>query len=291
MLIVVNKFGQLANRLFMFSHFIAGAVEYKYKLAYLGFQDYQHLFEGTEKSNFEGLEMRLSYTPYSWLDGLIQKTSRVWFRLLGIHRDNSLYRLYNDSDKGTNVNFDISKPSFISDVKNRTVFLYGWLFRDKPIVEKHIDIIRKVFKPVEPHYSNVINHIKKSRIDTDILVGVHIRKGDYAKWKGGKYFYENEVYAKAMRSIKEQLPQDKRITFLICSNEPINMADFEGLTIVTATNQFIEDLYELSLCDYIVGTLSTYSLWASFYGGVPLCHILDKQQPIKLADFKVVTDG
>jgi len=36
----------------------------------------------------------------------------------------------------------------------------------------------------------------------------------------------------------------------------------------------IEDLYLLGYCDYIVGPNSSFSQWASFWGGVPL-HVLD----------------
>jgi hypothetical protein len=32
----------------------------------------------------------------------------------------------------------------------------------------------------------------------------------------------------------------------------------------------VEDLYSLARCDYLLGPPSTFSLWASFYGNVPL---------------------
>ena len=47
----------------------------------------------------------------------------------------------------------------------------------------------------------------------------------------------------------------------------------------------IEDLYALSICDYILGPPSTFSMWASFYGGVPLRFIKHSNDKIFLREF------
>ncbi|MFN5837557.1 MAG: hypothetical protein ACK47J_12755, partial [Pseudanabaena sp.] len=54
-------------------------------------------------------------------------------------------------------------------------------------------------------------------------------------------------------------------------------------------NGIIEDLYSMAKCDYLIGPPSTYSMWASFYGMVPLLHIYDKHQIINLKDFLIVS--
>ena len=54
------------------------------------------------------------------------------------------------------------------------------------------------------------------------------------------------------------------------------------------TNRFfINDLYAFSKCDYIIGVVSTFTLWASFFGNVPLCSINKIDQEININSFKI----
>ena len=57
--------------------------------------------------------------------------------------------------------------------------------------------------------------------DKCLVVGVHIRKGDYANWKGGKYDYPICDYITIMKKILDLFP-DNKISFLICSNETLD---------------------------------------------------------------------
>ncbi len=45
-------------------------------------------------------------------------------------------------------------------------------------------------------------------------------------------------------------------------------------------------LYALSKCDYIVGTYSTYFIWAAFLGNKRKYETFDPKKPILLNDFK-----
>ena len=80
------------------------------------------------------------------------------------------------------------------------------------------------------------------------------------------------------------------MAFLLCSNEELNYADFAGLQVHSATGHFVEDLYALAACDLVLGPPSSYSMWASFYGQVPLLHLEHADQPVSLPDFQVFLD-
>ncbi|HAX17707.1 MAG TPA: hypothetical protein DCY00_03825 [Actinobacteria bacterium] len=58
--------------------------------------------------------------------------------------------------------------------------------------------------------------------------------------------------------------------------------------IYNSQNHFIEDLYSLALCDYIFGPPSTFSMWASFYGEVPLRFITNPDTDLSLDKFKKI---
>ncbi len=80
--------------------------------------------------------------------------------------------------------------------------------------------------------------------------------------------------------------QGKKAKFLLCSNEKIELANFQGLDYFTIpASSGAKDLYALSKCSYIVGPPSTYSEWASFIGKVPVKYIMSINEKILLQDF------
>jgi len=60
---------------------------------------------------------------------------------------------------------------------------------------------------------------------------------------------------------------------------------FTGIKTHFGTGHFIEDLYTLASCDYIIGPPSTFTMWASFYGRVPLYKIIDRNKLQEIDDF------
>ena len=104
------------------------------------------------------------------------------------------------------------------------------------------------------------------------MIGVHIRRGDYKRFEGGKWFYTPEQYYEKMKELSAlKMFEGKKIAYVICTNEKNISFPAEGnFTIFNERRHFVEDLYLLSKCDYIMGPPSTFSGWASFYGEVPL---------------------
>ena len=160
----------------------------------------------------------------------------------------------------------------------------GWDYRhDKSYIDEQKEQILPLFEPCKV----VRDRIKGTLIPFDgITVGVHIRRGDYKDWCDGAYYYSDEVYVRIMKELAvEAKMQGKTIRFMICSNEPFDTKQTDLNTIKIPNSDGIADLYGLASCDYIVGPPSSYSQWASFYGSVPLCLILQKEQKVSLKDF------
>jgi hypothetical protein len=145
-----------------------------------------------------------------------------------------------------------------------------------------------LFAPDAAVSAEIAGLIDKCRQQCDVLVGVHIRQGDYRHWQGGKYSYDNGVYRQKMCDIEAQMAaRCKRAGFLACSNEPIPAEDFAGLQITPGPGNMIHDLYSLAACDYLIGPPSTYSGWASFYGKVPLMPIAEANQAVPIEEFRI----
>ncbi len=169
------------------------------------------------------------------------------------------------------------------------IFISDWLFRDYQDLIKHQDAIRHFFTPLRSYIDRISEFIAICRKKCDILIGIHLRKGDYKSWNNGKYFYSDSIYSDKMLQIENHfLAQNKSVLFLLCSDSKINKENFLFKNLYTGLGHLIEDLYSLAQCDYIIGPPSTYSMWASFYGNVPLLHITEPNQIVRIQDFKVI---
>ena len=88
-----------------------------------------------------------------------------------------------------------------------------------------------------------------------------------------------------MWKIHELFPQ-QRVVFLVCSNQKQDEKLFDGLKVFRGPGPFIEDMYILAECDYIVGAgQSSFTRWASLMGQKPLYPLLQPDRTISLADF------
>lgn len=150
--------------------------------------------------------------------------------------------------------------------------------------------LRCIYRPNENICLEVENSIFPYKKKGYFLIGVHIRRGDYAEFEEGKYFFEFEEYRNVMFQLKS-VYCDRKVVFFISTNEKYDKEIFEGLEICDINNTSVaHDLYTLSLCDRIIGPLSTFSRWASWYGDVPLAFIERGQTTLSDKSFSVISD-
>jgi hypothetical protein len=284
MIVIAEKYGQLGNRLFLFAHFIACAIEHGIKLANPAFDEYAVFFESTERDLFCRFPPRVSLLRSSWLRGRLywlvsRLTSSLAYRL----PNNRAWRVIRISDA---EDFDLSTPDFVQMAQTKKfIFVQGWKFRDETSLRKHADMIRRYFTPIERVRRTVEAHLKSARTECDVLVGVHIRQGDYQRFEGGRYFYESHEYSRIMRKVQSLFPE-RTVGFLICSNTEQPAEVFADFRYSPGPGHFIEDMYALAGCDYIIGPPSTFTLWAAFTGGARLCTLTHRDLEITSESFK-----
>ena len=288
MIIIGNKYGKLGNRLFTFAHFVANAIEHDYKISYPGFYEYSHYFKGTEKNLLTTYPtesaIKIRSRSVQWMIYKFVRLFSSYCRKLNV--DTRVVKVLDISSRHDNYN--LSGKEFIELREgSHVLFVTGWLFRDEYCLRKHADQVRHFFRPVDKHAANVARLIESARKDCDVLVGIHIRQGDYKTWLGGKHFYDTADYVTTIRQFRE-LWGEKRVKFLICSNEKQNEDLFTGLNYIWGNDNQLEDMYAFAACDYLIGPPSTYTMWASFYGAVPLFVIEAKRQQVTLEGFKVI---
>lgn len=278
MVIIADKVGQLCNRLFQFSYFIVNGIENNYQVINPCFDEYAIFFETTASNNFKGLDISTKITPLKKLDHLLLRISnKKILRFLNFHTV--------DIRSSSEIH-DLKNVKFRQLAKTKIVFTKGWLFKDEENLKKHRSQLVEVFKPKKQYLNEVENILMDLRSKYDFLVGVHIRRGDYKEWNNGSYFFDDEVYLDKMKQIEKEINSSgKSCCFFVASNEEINVTSFKTINLCYEKRNLITDLYTLAGCDYIIGPPSTFSLWASFYGNIPLQTISSSEEKISLKNF------
>jgi len=291
-LILILQKGQHSNRLILNLNFHAFCLEHgieycnptltqaSYYLSpcrtttksYVGFLRKNLLFGVFRNSSFVK-----KYFSVAWLASLLGFVKFIVF-----NRD--IVQKNNDCEKILLKTFE----------KNITVFTGGWWFRVPNLIEKHRDELIKMYSLKPEFYENndFYRTIIKLKQEDNILIGIHIRRGDYKKWRGGKYYFEDDVYEKYMKDLSQKLSEKtaKNQVFIIFSNNAVKFTGSENLLI--SKEAWYIDHHIMSMCDYLIGPLSTFTLWANYIGKNTLYSIRDDSGNIDnaVSDFSAWND-
>ncbi len=288
MIVIARNYGQLGNRLILASHLIAAAREYNVALFNPSFVEYASYFPSTQNdlwcrytrhlsTNDQGLgPVGRPVLPAYWQRKSLYHSVYLLGRTLAhlrLHRyPLNVIRLGHEGD------CDVTTNEFRCQAQSiRPLLCSGWLFDAKHLLVKHAEAIRDYFQIIPKHQDAVETLVSGIRSKSELVVGVHLRLGDYSKFRGGRYFYPVHRYVAAMHRIRRQF-QGRSISFLVCSNVNLDREDFGDLDVHFGTGHLVEDMYSFAKCDHLVGPPSSYTGWASFMGGVPLHRMTSSQE-------------
>jgi hypothetical protein len=287
MIMMTRKYGQLGNRLMLSAHLIAAAREYGVTFWNPAFIDYARYFPSTccdpwcRYPVIDRAESSDRHLPSNWHRRIVYTSTYLTARTLS-HLRLTRFPAHVIRLRGEDP-CDLASESFASLARSsRPLLLSGWKFRSPPLLEKHAEAIRDFFRVFPENETRVSRVMERARQQCDMLVGVHIRHGDYAKWLDGRYFYSIPAYRDAMQRIADHLGT-RRVAFFVCGNAKLRKEDFGGLNVHFGTGHLIEDMYAFARTDWLVGPPSTYTGWASFYGNVPLTFMRSSDEPFDFA--------
>lgn len=273
MIIIKDKPGQLCNRLWAFTPFINEAIENNVNLVVLYFYEYYQYFENLEIfNNVNFIKNKHKALIYKLLISILKLVSKNILSSIGI--------LYHTKSSQNLLN-----------QKSKLVIISGW-HQQKPDKALRLADIQQLFRPKAIYTRRVDEILKQEKNNSDLIIGVHIRRGDYIEYRNGIYYYSDSDIINYLIQLQKEFGSNKKTTFLLCSNEKINTNAYINRQIPVfqiPDANLIEDLYALSKCNYIIGPPSTFSMWASFYGQTPLCFVKQKNMILRKDDFSVVT--
>ena len=272
--IVLNDIpGQMCNQIWSFAHFAALGLERKVRLVVPFFGGYAHLFPNIDvfgNLKFPKQKSRLYVAAVTRIFKILRKLPRF------VKNAGRIYALDRNWGFEDWPDGQFARPNSIT-------LLSGWHHRKPlPDLRPWRNDLRLLLRPQTDVCEKVDGVVALARERSSWLVGVHMRRGDFKDYADGRYYYSLDQYGAMMRSVRDA--HGGGVVFLVCSNEPVPAHEWPDLDIETIPqSSSIEDWYGLTRCDALFGPISTFSMWASFYGDVPIRFVFDAKEPLDLA--------
>ena len=160
------------------------------------------------------------------------------------------------------------------------------------MLEKHKHCVREALA-FHPRYIDIAqSFIDNLRQEYDFLIGVAVRQGDYRS--SGEIFkrflFEVDQYVNWIQQAKDVFAHKGRIGFVLTADEPQDPEKFTGMSVHFSTGiaggkgHFVESLIELSLCDMVMASGTTFAAWSAFAGNIPFLPLHKLNQKILAED-------
>lgn len=272
MLVVLNDgSGQMCNKLLMQANVLASAMTRGYKVKYYNMQ------------KFDGFKLR-----HEKLDDYVTivqgNPGKLYTAVRAIHKGLSKLSIYSKKFVMVSGSHQFEGDKLLSSnyLTKHTSYLYGWPFYDLESLRTSGDVIRKYLAPsndIEAYINNTLDEIDA---ENSIVIGMHLRRGDYKNWRNGLYYYSDEQYKMVLEKIIPTINTEKRIIVLFFSNESLDVNYFSSRTYEAKLMQgnAAQDFHLMAKCNVLIGPPSSFSGLASFLGKVPRYMIEDCKAPI-----------
>ncbi|MFT6442130.1 MAG: hypothetical protein ACJASM_001672 [Salibacteraceae bacterium] len=218
------------------------------------------------------------------IDYMIKILQRLKFR------DSHIHKIIESTELESG--FALNQQFYNSIASKKYVFIREWGFRPDEFTKDSLKSVLENTRFMPSFYADANRFIKEIYLKDHCVIGVHIRRGDYKNFEGGRFFYSYAEYSNWMMQIQTQFTQ--KTIFVVSSNDDLpKSGEFfdKALIFRPSPGHMITDLAVLSKCDYIIGPPSTFSMWASFIGNVPLQMIRTNEQVMQKENFKVYVPG
>lgn len=169
--------------------------------------------------------------------------------------------------------------------RHNTLVVEGWYARWYDLFLKYKKDIIRLFA-----FNKDIEQRVGTLLDDSLRLGIHIRRGDYRNFQGGRFLYSDEQYLNVIRSFLSLFPQ-QQVHLYICGNDPhldkeYYLQQLPACQVTFPDGNPGEDLCLLSHCDYLIGAPSTFSLVAAMYRDLPLYWVEDPTLQVSQDSFK-----
>jgi hypothetical protein len=150
----------------------------------------------------------------------------------------------------------------------------GWGYRCPELTQKYRPQLTTLYRlrhSLAEDELHLVQQMQRARLAGFKVVGLHVRRGDYSSWQGGRYCFSDDAYASVVRSVRSQFSGQGDDCFVVLfTNDVVVPSCGQDLT---GGGRWFADLIAMQNCDLLVGPPSTFTLWASYSASVPFIHL------------------
>ena len=159
-----------------------------------------------------------------------------------------------------------------------SLYFFGWVFRNPVGIEKYRKEIVVAFTPHERVRENIRSTVSSLPAERT-LIGVHVRQKPFLGFPHGDFL----ISAKRVRTVVDEYMREKNlhardVALIIVSDLPIPEETFAGYDHRVVYGNTETNLFLLARCSAVIGTNTTFSNVAAWFGTVP--HIVTTHEPM-----------
>lgn len=169
-----------------------------------------------------------------------------------------------------------TRPLAGGDVCETTYFI-GWHFRNPAGLERHRDALIAAFTPKK----HVLKKIEEAiaPFQGKCLIGVHLRQQPYKGFPDGDFLvHPSRVRRIVDEYLRENALNAENVALVIVSDRDVDPAAFGDVATLVRYGNDVATLFLLSTCSVVIGSNSTFSNLAAWFGNVP--HIVATNEPM-----------
>lgn len=156
-------------------------------------------------------------------------------------------------------------------------YFIGWLFRNPLGLERYRDKLVTAFTPREPILKKM--GCMLAPFSGKHLIGIQLRQKSFNGFKDEHFI----VSPARIRIIVDEYLREKKLSakdvaLFIVSDEDVHPSVFEGFTTRVHCGNTVPNLFMLAKCNVVIGTNSTTSNLAAWFGNIP--HIVESNKPM-----------
>lgn len=261
--------GRLGNRLYLFIHVLAVAMEHGFHVCNLTLQPHAKWFAELSRNSWCRFPAPThGYALHRWVRAARAGVEWMAHRQIkkGCHGWGGIRTVALNPEE----HMAMESPGFLEICRNHQwVILWGWFFRADSYLERHQQAIARFLRLNPGLDPDLEARLERERRECDWQIALHIRQGDFRTWEGGKHYLKPDVFSRHAWKIQDSHP-NKKIRFWVCSDEPVDLTRFPPGTQTSPGKTLREDLRIMTSCGFILGGTSTLARAAAFLGGARL---------------------
>ena len=289
--VIINHGGELGNQLWNYASVLAYAREKGYDCVCPAFFQYERFFPKVKTCFWSKFFFSPLYYFFPHRRNFINRLSN-FSQPFRFGRKNLLLAVKSHDEKNRMELF-LLPPSENNSQRQKAelqkaeeagskIIFSGYAFRNPAGMTKYHQFLTEYSSPHPEVTLATDEFIAAARKKHDKLVGVHIRQDDYRTFLGGKYYFSPEQVALILHDFIAKAGL-KSVCFVISSDEKIKPEIFSGLNVLFGSGEMMEDIFMLTKTDLIIGSNSSFSIFAAWYGDIPMK--IFSAQPIDWSEF------